>query len=242
MTQLQNPSVIESPIRVILLGPETGGNIGSVARSMRNFQLNDLWIVKPKTPINNEAKAFAMGGLDILECAKVVGTLKKALKGVDLVVGTSSVVATSTSNLSRVSITPTELAHRVRAAKGTVGIIFGRESSGLSNREVEACDLMVTIPASRDYNVLNIATAASIIFYEIFHQRIRGRSFELASRPAMERLLQQFNRLLIRSNIQTHRRRLAQRAFRNVVSRSFVTKREASLLLGLFRKVHAELM
>jgi tRNA C32,U32 (ribose-2'-O)-methylase TrmJ len=100
---------------------------------------------------------------------------------------------------------------------------------------------MVTIPASREYNVLNIATAASIIFYEIFHQRIRGRSFELASRPVMERLLRQFDGLLKRSNMAPHRRRLAHRAFRNLTSRAFVSKREASLLLGLFRKLQTEL-
>lgn len=221
--------------------PETGGNVGSVARSMKNFQLNDLWIVKPKTPINDEAMAFAMGGLDILKSAKIVGTFKKALKGVDLVVGTSSVAATSTSNLSRISIKPFELAEKVQGIKGTIALVFGRESSGLSNLEVEACDFMVTIPANRKYNVLNMATAASIIFYEIFHQRIRRRSFELASRPAMERLLKQFDILLRLSNMARHRRKLTQRAFRNVISRSLVSKREASLLLGLFRKLQAEL-
>jgi tRNA/rRNA methyltransferase len=233
--------VNKSPIRIILLEPETGGNIGSIARSMKNFQLNDLWIVNPQTPINDEARAFAMGGLDVLKSAKVVSTFRKALKGVDLVVGTSSVAATSTSNLSRVSIRPAELAKKVQAVKGTIAIVFGRESSGLSNREVEGCDFMVTIPASREYNVLNIATAASIIFYEIFHQRIRGRSFELASRPAMERLLRQFDGLLKRSKIAPHRRKLAHRAFRNLISRALVSKREASLLLGLFRKLQTEL-
>jgi len=233
--------VNESPIRIILLEPETGGNIGSVARSMKNFQLNDLWIVNPKTPINDEARAFAMGGFDVLDSAKVVSSFRKTLKGVDLVVGTSSVAATSTSNLSRISIKPAELAKKVQAVKGTTAIVFGRESSGLSNREVEGCDIMVTIPASRQYNVLNIATAASIIFYEIFHHRIRRRNFELASRPAMERLLRQFDGLLKRSNMAPHRRKLARRAFRNLISRAFVSKREASLLLGLFRKLQMEL-
>lgn len=208
---------------------------------MKNFQLNDLWIVNPKTPINDEARAFAMGGLDVLKSAKVVGSFRKALKGVDLVVGTSSVAATSTSNLSRVSIKPSDLAEKVQAVKGTIAIVFGRESSGLSNREVEGCDFMVTIPANREYNVLNIATAASIIFYDIFRQRTRRRSFELASRSATERLLQQFDILLRLSNMAPHRRKLAHRAFRNVISRSLLSKREASLLLGLFRKVQAEL-
>lgn len=234
--------MIELPVRVILLEPETGGNIGSVARSMRNFQLNDLWIVKPKTPINSEARAFAMKGLDVLSSARIVNTLRAALRGIDLVVGTSSVAATSTSNLSRLSITPLEFAEMIRAPKGKVALVFGRESSGLSNKEVEACDFMVTISASQDYNVLNIATAASIIFYEIFQQRNTRRRLELASKPAKQRLLVQFNRLVNLCGIQKHSRALALRAFRNVISRSFMSKREASLLIGVFRKADAKLV
>ncbi len=234
--------MIESSVRVILLEPETSGNIGSVARSMKNFQLNDFWIVNPKTPINGEAKAFAMKGLDVLSSARIVNTLRTALRGIDLVVGTSSVAATSTSNLSRLSITPSELAEKIRTAKGKVALVFGRESSGLSNKEVEACDLMVTIPASQDYNVLNIAIAASIIFYEIFQQRITRRRLELASKPAKQRLLVQFNRLVKRCEIKQHRHRLVQRAFRNVISRSFISKREATLLVGVFRKAESKLL
>lgn len=240
--QYHSRSVTESSVRVILLEPETGGNIGSVARSMKNFQLNDLWIVNPKTSINSEAKAFAMKGLEVLSSARKVKTLRRALRGIDLVVGTSSVAATSASNLSRLSITPSELVEKIRTAEGKVALVFGRESSGLSNKEVEACDLMVTIPASQDYNVLNIATAASIIFYEIFQQRITTRRRELASKPAKQRLLVEFSRLVKRFGIKQHRRKLVQRAFRNVISRSFISKREASLLVGVFRKADSKLL
>lgn len=163
-------------IRVILLEPEKSGNIGSVARSMRNFDLDDLWIVSPKTRINGEARAFAMRGLPILESAKIVTSLDQAIKDVDAIAGTSSVAARSSSNLSRVAITPKQLAERTSTSKGTLGIVFGRESSGLNNQEVEACDFMVTIPASPEYNVLNIAVAASILFYELFHSKVANQS------------------------------------------------------------------
>lgn len=209
---------------------------------MRNFRLNDLWIVNPKTSINSEAKAFAMKGISVLNSARIVRTLRSALRGIDLVVGTSSVAATSTSNLPRFSITPLHLAKKIRAAKGKVAFVFGRESSGLSNKEVEVCDLMVTIPANRDYNVLNVATAASVIFYEVFKQEITRHSMELASTPAKQRLITQFGSLVKKSNIKRHRRKLVQRAFRNVISRSFISKREASLLLGVFRKTNSKLM
>ena len=119
-----------------------------------------------------------MRGLQILESASIGSNSRRsAAKNVDVVVGTSSVAAKSSSNVSRVAITPKQLAERIVSAKGTVAIVFGRESSGLTNQELEACDFIVTIPASQDYNVLNVATAASIIFYEIFHKagaRTRG--------------------------------------------------------------------
>lgn len=222
-------------VRVIVLEPEKPGNIGAIARSMRNFNLDDLWIVNPKVSINGEARAYAMRGLDVLDSARIVRTLNEALEGVDVVAGTTAVVATSTSNVLRLAITPERLAEKVSASKGTVGVVFGRESSGLNNREVEACDLMVTIPASHDYNVLNVATAASIVFYEIFRRKPIGK-VELESKASKQRLLLQFDRLVKKCGLQPHKSKLAQRAFRNVISRSFISSREASLLLGVFRK------
>ena len=131
-----------------------------------------------------------------------------------MVVGTSSVAARSSSNVSRVAITPKQLAERVSSAKGSIALVFGRESSGLTNQELDSCDFMVTIPASHDYNVLNVATAASIMFYEIFH-RTKARQDELASEASKQRLLIQFDRLTRKCEMQSHRRRLAQRALRN---------------------------
>ena len=228
-------------VRIILLEPEKSGNMGAIARSMRNFDLRELWIVNPKASINGDARAYAMHGLEIIESARVVATLSEALKEVDIVVGTSSVAARSSSNLSRVSITPQQMAERLTGAKGTVGIVFGRESTGLNSRELGACDFTVTIPASPDYNVLNIASAATIIFYEIF-RNTNGRHIELVSHASKERLLLEFGRLVGKCSLQSHRRALALRAFRNVVSRSFISKREASLLLGVLRKTNSKLV
>lgn len=228
-------------VRVVLLEPEKPGNIGAIARSMKNFGLGDLWIVNPKARIDGDARAYAMRGLRILESARIIPTIDEALKDADVVVGTSSVAARSSSNVSRVAITPKQLAERVTRTKGTIAIVFGRESSGLTNQELEACDFMVTIPASHDYNVLNVATAASIIFYEIFHKPTVV-PLELAPQSSKRRLLVQFDNLTEECDIQSHKRRLTQRAFRNVISRSFISKREASLLVGVFRKAVSKLV
>jgi TrmH family RNA methyltransferase len=224
------------PVRVILVEPESAGNIGAVARSMKNFALSDLWIVNPKTRVTMEARAFAMHGYDILKKARKVKTMGQALNNLNLVVGTSAIVATSRSNVTRIPITPIDLAHRISTFQGNVGIVFGRESSGLSNEEMKNCDLMVTIPANRNYNVLNIASAASIIFYELFRTRTIRPGPPLASQAVKTRLLLEFSHLVTHSGVQTHRRELVQRSFRNIISRSFITRREASLLVGLFRR------
>lgn len=230
------------PVRIILVQPEKAGNIGAVARSMKNFALSDLWIVNPRTPVTMEARAFAMHGYDVLRKAKKVKTLRQALRNLNLVVGTSAIVATSRSNITRVPITPPDLAHRIATFEGNVGIVFGRESSGLSNEEMEYCDLMVTIPANRDYNVLNIASAATIIFYELFKTRMNRPGLPLASPAVKKRLLLEFSHLATHSGLQTHKRSLMQRSFRNIISRSFITRREASLLVGLFRRASSKLM
>ncbi len=228
-------------VRVVLVEPESAGNIGAVARSMKNFNLSDLCIVNSKTPLTLEARAFAMHGYDVLKRAKKVKTLKQGLRNLDLVVGTSAIAATSKSNLARIPVTPLDLAQRVGAFKGNVGILFGRESSGLNNEEVEACDFIVTIPASRKYNVLNIASAASIIFYELFRTRTARHGPIMASKEVKARLLLEFDRLVNRSGVQRHKQLLVQRSFRNIISRSFMTRREASLLLGVFRRASTKL-
>jgi len=203
---------------------------------MKNFDQHDLWIVNPKTTINNEARAYAMHGSDVLFSAKVVKTLREALVGIDIVVGTTSVAARSSTNVMRTPLTPRQLARRLVSAKGKVALVFGRESSGLNNREIEYCDLVATIPASHSYNVLNLSTAASIVFYEIFQEERKVNMLPLATSVARQQLLHQYERLVNLSGTQPHKRKLAVRAFRNLISRSFVSRREASLLIGVLRK------
>jgi tRNA/rRNA methyltransferase len=234
---------VPKTIRIVMVEPEKAGNIGSIARSMKNFAQNDLWIISPKVRIDDEAKAYAMHGTDVLASAKIRESMEEALKDIDLIVGTSSIVPTNPSNLARLSITPRNLAEKVSKVHGRIAIIFGRESSGLNNEEVERCDLMVTIPANKEYNVLNLASAASIILYELFQQEIsEAKEFQLATEAARLRLFQQFDLMLTLIDLQEHRRELARRAFRNLISRAFISKREASLLLGALRKTSSHMV
>ena len=228
-------------LRVILLEPEKSGNIGAVARSMKNFGQRELWIVNPKAPIDGESMAYAMHGSDVLSSAKIVNKLKEALVGVDVIVGTSSIIARSPSNVIRTPTTPREFANKLNRCRGRIALVFGRESSGLNNEELGLCDSVITIPASHEYNVLNLATAVSIILYELFQQRRKISGEHIATRISKEQLLCQFEKLVTSSGTQAHRQKLAIRAFRNLTARAMISRREASLLIGVFRRAVAKI-
>jgi TrmH family RNA methyltransferase len=234
-----NPAdAIGSRFRVVLVEPEKERNIGSVARSMKNFGLTDLRLVSPKTSIGDEAYRYATRGREILEKAQVFETLPEALRDVDHVVGTTAIVGRSTRNLLRITIDPAQLASRLAKTTGSVALLFGRESSGLSNTELQQCDLIVSIPASEDYNVLNVATAASIVFYEIFKEVRSAHTTQVEpSRQSVERLASIFSDLADTADLPAHRRRLADRAFRNVLAKSVISRREVSLIMGVLRRI-----
>ncbi len=229
---------IGSRFRVILVEPEKEGNVGSVARSMINFGLKDLRLVSPKTAIGDEAYRYATRGRKILENAQVFKTLPDALRDIDHVVGTTAIVGRSTRNLLRITIDPAQLASRLAGTSGSVALLFGRESSGLTNSELQQCNLIVTVPASEDYNVLNVGTAASIVFYEIFKEVGSACASPLGpSRQSVERLVSIFSELAHAADLPAHRRRLADRAFRNVLAKSVISRREVSLIMGVLRRV-----
>jgi tRNA/rRNA methyltransferase len=222
--------------RVVLVQPEKDGNIGSIARSMRNFGLKDLCIVSPMTPVGDEAYRYATKGKEILRKARIVETLSDALRGIDLVVGTTAIVGTSSRNILRLVIDPSQLAPRVAGTTHSVALLFGRESTGLSNKELQECDIIVSIPGSEEYNVLNVATAASIVFYELYKVRqVRSQSLE-PSPLSIDRLVSVFNQLADVADLPSHKKHLADRAFRNVLAKSIISRREVSLIMGVLRK------
>jgi tRNA/rRNA methyltransferase len=234
--KLSGAGKLGARFRVVLVEPEKEGNIGSIARSMRNFGLTYLCLVSPKTSVGDEAYRYATKGKEILRKAQLVRTLSDALRGIDHVVGTTAIAGTSSRNILRVVIDPSQLASRVAGTTGSVALLFGRESTGLSNRELQQCDIIVSIPGSQDYNVLNVATAASIVFYELYKVRQMHQSSLEPSQSSIDRLVSIFNQLADIADLPPHRKRLADRAFRNVLAKSIISRREVSLIMGVLRK------
>lgn len=155
-----------SHIHIVMVATTHPGNIGGVARAMKNMGLSRLSLVAPETPFPHpKARARASGAVDVLENTKIYSSLPEAVANCSLVIGASARLRT----LPWPIVEPRECASRVvNIEKGTeVAIVLGRENSGLTNEELEHCQLLVTIPTNPDFSSLNIAAAAQVLCYEI---------------------------------------------------------------------------
>jgi len=151
-------------IRVVLVNTTHPGNIGAAARAMKTMGLRSLYLVAPKRFPDVEATAMAAGAEDVLQQAIVVNTLQEAIADCQLV------VATSARSRARPwpMLTPRELGEKVNVEKQhEIAIVFGRESSGLSNEELQLAHFHVQIPSAKDYGSLNVAQAVQVLCYEI---------------------------------------------------------------------------
>src|SRR5918912_1635728 len=191
-------------VTVALVEPQYETNVGYIARIMKNFGYNQLYLINPC--FNREKAAiFATHGKDILASSKIC-SLEDLREKFDVLVGTTAHPAYSRLNILRNSIDATRLSEIIKSV-GTEKdfcIILGRESSGLNNRECETCDLVVTIDTKTDYKTMNISHALAILLYEISkslseftlkNDNVRRRSKTLATRQEMNLLINYVNKV-----------------------------------------------
>ena len=171
-------------IRIVLINTSHPGNIGAVARAMKNMGFTRLYLVQPQHYPDPAAVGRASGATDILDAAQVVESLEDALAGCRLVVGASA----RERRIPWPVVTPRDLADEVGGAAaqaGDVAILFGREDRGLTNEELQRCNLHVHIPANPDYSSLNLAMAVQVITYELrmkfLSSAVGEKSSQLAS-------------------------------------------------------------
>ncbi len=156
-------------IRFVLVATSLSGNIGAVARAMKNMGLSRMALVRPKAGAGGfadaEALARAAGADDLLQIASVHLTLPEALAGCRLVLGSSARLR----SLQWPVLDPAAAGARLvaEAAQGDVALVLGRESTGLSNDELACCHYLVQIPTDPDFSSLNIAAAAQVFAYEV---------------------------------------------------------------------------
>ena len=155
-----------SHIKIVLVETTHPGNIGAVARAMKNMAMANLWLVSPKIFPSADATSRASGADDVLAKAIVCKSLPEAIADCQIVIGASARIRT----ISWPEMTPRECAEHLvpNGSDNKIAIIFGRENSGLKNHELDLCHFLLRIPCNSEYSSLNIAAAVQVVCYELF--------------------------------------------------------------------------
>ena len=165
---------MSAQVRIVLIDPSHPGNIGSVARAMKNMGLSDLVLVRPRAFPHEQATALAAGAEDVLAASRVLDTVPDAVADCGLVAATTS----RPRSLHWEFATPRDLAGRIVGLESSAraALLFGSERYGLANEDLQYCNILVKIPANPDYSSLNLAMAVQLLAYEIFVAREEPRT------------------------------------------------------------------
>ena len=218
-------------ISIVLVEPTYPINVGYAARIIKNFGYKKLFLINPKFNMQ-EARKFASHAVDILENAEKC-SFDELIKREDYVIGTTAISASREGNLTRQTVPPWEISNMVSGNK--ICLIFGRDTTGLTNEEITKCDLIVKIPANGKYPTLNISHAMAIILYEISKSSLRKKVS--APRVSIDRIAANFAELALVAGVKKHKVKIMQEALQRILRRSKPTQRESSLLVGLPRKI-----
>lgn len=220
---------------------QTPGNCGALARAMKNFGFKNLIFVSPKCDYKSkEAMDRATHAKEVLEKAGILKDIAEVRDNFDYVVGTTAMIGRD-FNLPRSPLSPEQLSEKLANVKNKVAIVFGSEGEGLSNEEVSLCDFVVTIPSSKEYPVMNVSHAAAVILYELSkkcpslkvsdHILLAGNKDKAMFLGLAKKTLRQ---LEFESDAKV---RTQEALWKNIVGKSFLSRRELFALFGFFRKV-----
>lgn len=229
-------------IQIVLVGTTHPGNIGAVARAMKNMGLRELTLVNPSCFPHADATARASGATDVLENARVVSSLDEAVAECVFVVGASA----RSRTINWPSIGPRDCAQRLllESKAGQVAAVFGPEKNGLHNDDLDRCHTLLTIPTDPGFSSLNLAMAVQVLCYEL---RVAGMLdagpvFESEAPPAsaaeMERFYTHLRQVMIDLRfLDKDNPRYLMRRMRRLFIRARPDRNEVNILRGLLTAV-----
>ncbi len=235
-------------IRIVLVNTTHPGNIGAVARAMKNMGLSQLCLVAPKVFPSSEADARASGATDILAAAVVTSTLEEAVADASLVVGTSA----RGRHIPWPIMDPHQLAGVVASAgQQQVAIVFGREDRGLTNEELQICHHHVHIPSVESFSSLNVAAAVQVVAYELRMAFLRQSDavkqapqwgtpwdIELAEHRELELMFEHLESVLVEVEfLDPENPRQLMPRLRRLLQRAMPDKVEVNVLRGILTSV-----
>ncbi len=229
-------SELNKKVSVILVAPKYGGNIGAIARLMRNYGLSDLRFVSPPE-IGDEAMARAMNGKEILLNARRYDNFADAIEGFRIVAATSSSITLDDRKFRRLPETPSKFWKRALKTEGNIALVFGREDDGLRNTEIELCNSFIHIPSNPEYPVLNLSHAVSVILYEMI--RDLDRRLPVTADPVeeknMSRLVDSVMELISMTDFPEYKIPNTRVMISRLMARAEMTQSEYFKIMGIIR-------
>jgi tRNA/rRNA methyltransferase len=225
-------------LSIVLVEPQSPGNVGMVCRAMKNFGFSDLRLVNPCPLDHPEALKFAVSAKGMLESARIFSSLEEALADCPL-----SVATTRRHGKYRQEIfAPSEIVTRIRSGipANRAALVFGREDSGLTTDEVALCRWQATIPTD-EFGSLNLAQAVLLFCYEL-RQGLATVNTEgerqLAPPAELEPLYAQMEETLLKIGfLKPENPAHLMRTFRRIFARAGLDSREVAVFRGLFSQV-----
>ena len=228
-------------VRIVMLDTTEAGNIGAAARAMKNMSLLNLYLVNPKNYPSATATARASGADDVLFNAVVCDSLAAALEGVQLVIAASARQRSIKWQQTDVLGACEKIAKL--ANKQTVAIVFGTEKSGLTNEQLDLCQVLMTIPGNPDYYSLNIASAIQVFAYQYYAlnstTKFDNSGNKLASYNELEGLYAHLEQALEHIDYFAEKRPkgLLMRRLRRFFTRAETEKEEVAIFRGILKSI-----
>jgi len=229
-------------IKVVVVGIEGEINLGFIIRLCKNFDVDELALVKPQANVwSEETKRFAANGVDYLYSGKVkiYDSLEDALKNMGISACTSAVIDVDSGDLLRKAV---ELEHFIQIAKSytDIAIVFGRESTGLTREEIAKCNLLVHIASNPSYPVLNLSHAIAIVLYELYKELNKPSLIEKMDKVDEELLSVAEKYIVELAGIvasDERQREMFSMAFKHLLRKSSLSRSEAGFLVTFIRRL-----
>jgi len=233
-------------IKVVIVGIEGEINLGFIIRLCKNFEVDELSLIKPQVNIwSEEVKRFAANGVDYLYSGrvKIYDHIEEALKDVGIAACTSAIVDISGGDVLRKAI---ELESFIEIAKlyTNIAVVFGRESVGLTREEIAKCDVLVHIAANPSYPVLNLSHAVAITLYKLYKMLSKPSLVEKMNKADEEQLrtAEKYFDDLARLVASDERQYVMfSMAFRHLLRKAPLTKSELGFLVTFIRRLSNKL-
>jgi TrmH family RNA methyltransferase len=230
-------------VRVVMVNTTEPGNIGAAARAMKNMNLSKLYLVNPKGYPSAVATARASGADDVLAGAVVCDSLEEALQGSHLVIGASARQRNIKWKQMDVVDACNEIQKTTTIEGQEVAVVFGTENSGLSNEELDLCQILMTIPGNPNYFSLNVASAIQVFAYQNYISNttteFEKSSNELASFDELEGFYTHLAQVLeyIEYFEDKRPKELLMRRLRRFFGRAEPEKEEVAIFRGILRNI-----